>query len=224
MLWCQTLVGSKQWLQNWYLLSISFSFIRNLVGGVIVSVLAFSVIGCGVDLWLDQTNDYKIGIYCLSAEHDELRRKGKDGLAWIRNNVCSENGFPYCSKQYENVLIVLNNFQHSQCFMRSYFVCIKYKYKYRLIFSRSPRWLKTNNVMVNGFLVRAPEGRRFLLHMWHPSCYPCYKHVSKSWMSKERIVITTNGTYQWSFVTQISRNGSPTHGDHRKTSEVMTST
>jgi hypothetical protein len=37
-------------------------------------------------------------------------------------------------------------------------------------------------------------------------------------------VITTNGTYQWSFVTQIFRNGSPTHGDHRKTSEVMTST
>jgi hypothetical protein len=43
-------------------------------------------------------------------------------------------------------------------------------------------------------------------------------------MSKERIVITTTGTYQWSFVTQIFRNGSPTHGDHRKTSEVMTST
>jgi hypothetical protein len=114
-------------------------------------VLASCVICCGVDLWLDQSNDYKIGIYCLSAEHDELRRKGKDWLAWIRNNVYSENGFPY-------VLIFLNNFQQSQCFMRSYFVCIKYKFKYRLIFSRSPQRLKTNNVMVNGYLVRAPEG------------------------------------------------------------------
>ena len=37
-------------------------------------------------------------------------------------------------------------------------------------------------------------------------------------------MITTNGTYQWSFVTQIFRDGSPKHGDHRKTSEVMTST
>ena len=63
-----------------------------------------------------------------------------------------------------------------------------------------------------------------MLHIWHPSYYPCHKHGSKSRMSKERIVITTTGTYQWSFVTQIFRNGSPTHGDHRKTSEVMTST
>jgi len=29
-------------------------------------------------------------------------------------------------------------------------------------------------------------------------------------------VITTNGTYSWSFVTQIFRSGQPSHGDDRK--------
>ena len=34
----------------------------------------------------------------------------------------------------------------------------------------------------------------------------------------------TSGTYPWSFVTQIFRNGQPSHGGDRKTFEVMTST
>jgi len=33
---------------------------------------------------------------------------------------------------------------------------------------------------------------------------------------KERIVITTNGTYTWSFVIQLLRNGWPSHGGDRK--------
>jgi hypothetical protein len=37
-------------------------------------------------------------------------------------------------------------------------------------------------------------------------------------------VLTTSGTYLWSFVTQIFHNGQPSHGDDRKTFEVMTST
>jgi len=37
------------------------------------------------------------------------------------------------------------------------------------------------------------------------------------------IVVTTNGTYLWSFVTQISRNGYPSHCCDRKTFEVMIS-
>jgi hypothetical protein len=41
---------------------------------------------------------------------------------------------------------------------------------------------------------------------------------------KDRIDITTNGTYPWSFVTQILRNGQLSYGDERKTFEVMTST
>jgi hypothetical protein len=39
-----------------------------------------------------------------------------------------------------------------------------------------------------------------------------------------REVITTNGTYPWSFVTKIVHSGQPSHGDDRKTFEEMTST
>ena len=41
---------------------------------------------------------------------------------------------------------------------------------------------------------------------------------------KDREMITTSGTYPWSFVTQIFHNGQPSHGGDRKTFEVMTST
>ena len=37
-------------------------------------------------------------------------------------------------------------------------------------------------------------------------------------------MLTTSGTYPWSFVTQIFHNGQPSHGGDRKISEVMTST
>jgi hypothetical protein len=47
--------------------------------------------------------------------------------------------------------------------------------------------------------------------------------ISHEW-GKDRGVLTTSGTYRWSIVTQIFRNGQPTHGGDRKTFEVMTST
>jgi hypothetical protein len=37
------------------------------------------------------------------------------------------------------------------------------------------------------------------------------------------VIFTTGGTYPWSFVTQIFRNGQPSHGGDRKIFEVMTS-
>ena len=40
---------------------------------------------------------------------------------------------------------------------------------------------------------------------------------------KEREALTTNGTYTWSFVTQLFQNGQPKHGGDRKTFEVVTS-
>ena len=46
---------------------------------------------------------------------------------------------------------------------------------------------------------------------------------SHEW-GKDREVLTTSGTYQWSFVTRIFHNGQPSHGGDRKTFEVMTST
>ena len=37
-------------------------------------------------------------------------------------------------------------------------------------------------------------------------------------------MLTKNGTYQWSFVTQIFHNGQPSHVGDRETFKVMTST
>ena len=37
-------------------------------------------------------------------------------------------------------------------------------------------------------------------------------------------MLTTSGTYPWSFVTQIFHNGQPSHGGDRKTFEVVSST
>jgi hypothetical protein len=46
--------------------------------------------------------------------------------------------------------------------------------------------------------------------------------ISREW-GKDREVLTTSGTYPWSFVTQIFQNGQPSHGGGRKIFEVMTS-
>jgi hypothetical protein len=64
------------------------------------------------------------------------------------------------------------------------------------------------------------------------SCSTCLTHrvnlvtnpvIINEW-GKNREVLTTSGTYSWSFVTQIFHNGQPSHGDDIKTFEVMTST
>jgi hypothetical protein len=47
--------------------------------------------------------------------------------------------------------------------------------------------------------------------------------ISREW-GKDREVLTTSGTYPWSFVTQIFHNGKPSHGGDRNILEVMTST
>ena len=43
-------------------------------------------------------------------------------------------------------------------------------------------------------------------------------------MKKGREVLTTNGTYPWSFVTQIFHSGQPSRGGNCKIFEVMIST
>ena len=62
------------------------SMMLNRIGGVIVSVLASSVVDHRFDR-SGQTNDYKIGICCFSAKHAALRRKSKYWLAWNQDNV-----------------------------------------------------------------------------------------------------------------------------------------
>ena len=63
--------------------SISVKYILSRIGGVMVSVLASSV----VDRGLGQTKDYAIDICCFSSKHAALRRKSKDWLAGNQNNV-----------------------------------------------------------------------------------------------------------------------------------------
>jgi hypothetical protein len=52
----------------------------------------------------------------------------------------------------------------------------------------------------------------------------CVTLVINPVTNNDRIVITTSGTYPWSFVAQIFLNGYQGHGGARKTFEAMTST
>ena len=61
--------------------------LENRIGGVMVSVLALSAVNCGFELQTGQTKDYKIGIWCFSAKHAALMRKGKDWSAQNQNNL-----------------------------------------------------------------------------------------------------------------------------------------
>ena len=56
-------------------------FIRNCIGGVMVSVLASSLVDRGFEPWSGETKDYKIGICCFSTKYAALTRKNKDWLA-----------------------------------------------------------------------------------------------------------------------------------------------
>ena len=58
----------------------------NYLGGVIVSILASSVVDFGFESQSGQTKDYKIGICFFSAKHAVLRKKSKDCLARNRDN------------------------------------------------------------------------------------------------------------------------------------------
>jgi len=49
------------------------------IGGVIVSVLALSVVDCRFKPWSGQTKDYKISICCFSAKHTVLGERAKTG-------------------------------------------------------------------------------------------------------------------------------------------------
>ena len=53
----------------------------NCISGVMVSILALSALDHGFEAWLNQTNDYKIGICCFYAKHVTLRNKNTDCLA-----------------------------------------------------------------------------------------------------------------------------------------------
>ena len=60
---------------------------KHRIGGVMVSVLASSVVDRGFEPRSDQTKDYQIGICCFSARHAALQRKSNDWLVRNQNNV-----------------------------------------------------------------------------------------------------------------------------------------
>ena len=64
-----------------------FQLSDNHIGGVMVSVLASSVINHVFHPQSGQTKDYKNGICCFSAKLAALRRKSKDWLARNQDNV-----------------------------------------------------------------------------------------------------------------------------------------
>jgi hypothetical protein len=86
---------TKTWLKHHCLIDC---FKVNRINGLMVSVLASSVVDCGfvlasslVDCGFEprsgQTKNYEIGICCFAAKHAALRRKGKDWSAQNENNV-----------------------------------------------------------------------------------------------------------------------------------------
>ena len=66
---------------------VLFYIFFNHISGVMVSVLALSVVDSGLEPQSGQTNDYKIGIYCFSAKHTALGRMSKD---WANQDNVSE--------------------------------------------------------------------------------------------------------------------------------------
>ena len=69
-------------------LSNFLQYLIDSIGGIMVRMLALSVVDRGFEPRSGQTKDYKIGICCFSAiKHAALRRKSKDWLAQNQNNV-----------------------------------------------------------------------------------------------------------------------------------------
>ena len=64
-----------------------YQYLENCIGGVMVSMLALSVVDHGFKRRSGQTKDYQIGICCFSANHAALRRKSKDWTARNQDNV-----------------------------------------------------------------------------------------------------------------------------------------
>jgi hypothetical protein len=73
-------------------MTLNAQFLYNHIGGIMVSVLAQSVVDRGFEPGSGQTKDYEIGICCLSAKDAALRRKSKDWLVRNQDNVseCSD--------------------------------------------------------------------------------------------------------------------------------------
>ena len=68
----------------------------NLINGVMVNVLALSVVDRGFEPRSGKARGYKIGICCLSAKHASLRVKSKDWLVWNQSNMSEWGDMSVC--------------------------------------------------------------------------------------------------------------------------------
>jgi hypothetical protein len=66
----------------------------NCIGGVMISVLASSVVDRGFEFRLGHTKDYKIGICCFSTKQAALRSKRKDWLDRNQDNLSEWSYMP----------------------------------------------------------------------------------------------------------------------------------
>jgi hypothetical protein len=64
------------------------SFTEDCIGGIMVSMLASSVVGRGFKPWSGQTKDYKIGICCFSTKLTVLRAK----IGWLGIRIMRPSG------------------------------------------------------------------------------------------------------------------------------------
>ena len=74
-----------------------FIQLLNYIGGVVVSVPALSVVDRGLEPGSGQIEGYKIGICCFSAKHATCRRKSKNLLAQIQENMFEWSNIQYLS-------------------------------------------------------------------------------------------------------------------------------
>ena len=63
---------------------------HNRIGGVMVSVIASSMVDRGFEPRSGQTKDYKIDICCFSAKHAALRGQSKD--CWLGIRIMCPSG------------------------------------------------------------------------------------------------------------------------------------
>ena len=75
------------------------TIVTQCIGGVMVSVLASSLVDREFERWSGQTKDYNIGSSCFSAKHVALRRKGKDWLSRNQYNVPECLSVDCCSNE-----------------------------------------------------------------------------------------------------------------------------
>ena len=75
--------------------------ILNRIVGVIVSVLASSVVDREFEPRSFQTKDYKICISCFSAKHAALRRKSKYWLARNQDNASQWGDMSICGLLFQ---------------------------------------------------------------------------------------------------------------------------